>query len=382
MQRAITHLFSVLPVLLAVSISAVFAQTVDNDEAVRARISRAKALIAMRNHAGAIIELESVRRETDDEAAHSVANVLLMHCFLEQGDYSRAENFLLGLFDGLKSRKRGATTSYYAVAGQVVKSARGQAERYRSLGIAVADRDVPSEALSDLDRMRGLLENVIEQSKAVSKDRIEAASALALLEEGSAARALLARDEYDLNRWKQEVADAREGLAESRTVADNGVQDDSDAGPMATSTRTVVIPAVATQSGPSERVTLDVVKSEESGKAESIGKPVRPRVVGAPPAGSQVAAMPVDVGPLLDFASEKIQATYPSSAKSLKVTGMVRVELIVDENGKVSEVTNVSGPLQLQRAARDAALKWKFRPLKRDGTPVRMGGFLNFNFSL
>lgn len=383
MRRAFIHL-SLIFTLIAVSVSAVSAQTVDTGEGMRARISRAKAFIAIRNHVGAILELENLRRETDDPAVHNVANVLLMHCFLEQGDYKRAENFLLGLFDGIKSGKPGSAPNYYAVAGQLIKSAREQADRYKSLGIEVSDRSMPAEAWSALDKMRDLLEEVANQAKVIAKDKTETSSAFSLLEEVAAARSVLARDEYDSNRWKEAVADAREVETDSRSIIMNAVEDDAPVSTTVASTRTVVLPTVTSQSGPSERAPLDVVKADEPKKsAEPPAKPVRQRVVGAVASTTNgKTETPVAVGSLLDFASEKVQTIYPSSAKSLRVTGIVRVEMVVDEKGSVSEITRVTGPLQLHNAARDAALRWKFRPLVRDGAAVRMGGFLNFNFSL
>lgn len=383
MQRLfLKFLFAII--LLAGFGGAVNAQTSDSSEAMRARVSRAKALIAMRNHVGAIFELENLRRETDDATVHQVANVLLMHCYLEQGDYKRAESFLLGLFDGMKAKNAGAASSYYAVAGQVIKSARSQSERYKSLGLAVSDRGMPAEVWADLDKMRALLEELAEQAKALAKDRVETSSAFSLLEEATAARSALARDDYDANRWKEEVADAREMLADSRSVVVNVVEDDVPLPTTVASTRTVTIPTAVSLSGPAERGVLEVVKAEEAAAepARPTVKPIRQRVVGSGPAEARNSDTPVAVGSLIDFASEKVQAIYPSSAKSLRVTGIVRVEVLVDEKGSVSSVTKVTGPLQLQNAAKDAALRWKFRPVIREGVPARASGFINFNFSL
>ena len=382
MQRYIIHL-SFAIILIAGLCGSVGAQTFDSSDAMRARVSRAKALIAMRNHVGAIFELENLRRETNDPTVHQVANVLLMHCYLEQGEYKRAENFLLGLFDGMKAKKTGASASYYAVAGQVIKSARNQSDRYKSLGLAVSDRNMPAEAWTDLDKMRSLLEELAEQAKSIAKEKTETSSAFSLLEEATAARSALARDEYDSNRWKEEVADAREMLADSRSVVVNVVEDDVPVTTTVASTRTVTIPTISSQSGPADKEIIEVVKAEDAPIPVSpAAAPVRQRVVGGGSPEPKKSETTVAVGSLIDFASEKVQAIYPSAAKSLRVTGLVRVEVLLDEKGNVSSVTKVTGPLQLQNAARDAALKWKFRPVLRDGTPVRASGFINFNFSL
>ena len=64
------------------------------------------------------------------------------------------------------------------------------------------------------------------------------------------------------------------------------------------------------------------------------------------------------------------------------MTGVVKVDLVIDENGQVAEVQNTSGPPMLQRAASDAVKKWKFKPFTRGGQATKALGFVNFNFSL
>lgn len=91
---------------------------------------------------------------------------------------------------------------------------------------------------------------------------------------------------------------------------------------------------------------------------------------------------PLDVGPLIAYATKQPPPVYPSAARSIRVSGVVRVDLTVDENGEVADVQKSSGPALLQAAAKDAIRKWKFRPFVRDGQPVRAVGFVSFNFAL
>jgi lipopolysaccharide biosynthesis regulator YciM len=115
-------------------------------EVMRERISKAKAFIAVRNYNAAIYELENIRRETADPSVLSVSNVLLMNSFLEQGNYKRAQDFLTETYNAQKANKPDAAVNFTIVAGQVIKSARSQVERYRSLGLTVSDRTLPLEA--------------------------------------------------------------------------------------------------------------------------------------------------------------------------------------------------------------------------------------------
>jgi TonB family protein len=58
----------------------------------------------------------------------------------------------------------------------------------------------------------------------------------------------------------------------------------------------------------------------------------------------------------------RVSPVYPEIAKRLRITGAVRVEAVVDPEGKVSDVKTVSGNHMLSSAAEDAVRKWKFAP--------------------
>jgi len=194
-------------------------------EIMRDRISKAKAYIAVRNYSAANYELESIKRESGDPAVLSVVNVLLMNSYLDQGDYKRAQDFLNQAFSVQKTTAPNAAANYFAVAGQVVRGARTRVERYRALGLNPADRTLPLEAINDLENMRTTLELVVTQSKEISKDKAKTPDAMAMLEEATTSRSIIARDDYDARKWQNEVADAREDLASSRSVVLSAVTD-------------------------------------------------------------------------------------------------------------------------------------------------------------
>ena len=66
----------------------------------------------------------------------------------------------------------------------------------------------------------------------------------------------------------------------------------------------------------------------------------------------------------------------------MRASGVVKVEVAIDEEGNVTEIKSTSGPVLLQGSAKDAIKKWKFRPVMVDGQPVKATGFVSFNFSL
>jgi TonB family protein len=387
-------------------------------DVMRERITKAKAFIAVRNYNAAIYELENIRRETADPAVQGVTIVLLMNSYLEQGDFKRAQDFLTEFYNAQKTTKPNANQFYNAVAGQVIKGARSRAERYRGLGLSLTDRTLPLEAMNDLDRMRETLELVITQSKEIAKDSKKTAGAMVLVEEASSSRSILARDDYDARRWKDGVADAREDLANSRSVVVSAVNDsqaekpsgDLMAGNKKPDVNSPVTPPTdqaafqpvtdPRPSGTREREVKQVNLKPDAAKPsdDSTAKNEKPVFVpSSPPAvrteaktndvqpaktDGQKDGSPLDVGSLVAYATRQSPPIYPLVAKSTRTTGVVKVEVTVDEKGDVANVQKTSGPMMLQGAAKDAIRKWKFRPFVRDGQPVRATGFVSFNFAL
>ena len=358
---------------------------------MRDRISKAKAFIAVRNYNAAIFELENIRKETADTAVQGVVNVLLMNSYLEQGDYKRAQDFLNEYFAAQKTTKANASAFYTSIAGQVVKDAKNRVDRYRALGLSVTDKTLPLEALNDLDKMRETLEIVITQSKEIGKTPAKSSDALALLEEASKSRSIIARDDFDARRWKNEVADSREQMSSSRTVVTSAVTEMPNGDLVAANTN--MMPP------PSPVISQPVVETKPAVTREREVKPVV--ISSAPPTSSTkpkdepksvpnndavkpVAndGLPLDVGSLVPYATKQAPPVYPPAAKTTRTTGIVKVEFTVNEQGEVDKVQKTSGPSMLQGAARDAIKKWRFKPFTRDGQPVKANGFVSFNFAL
>ena len=61
-------------------------------------------------------------------------------------------------------------------------------------------------------------------------------------------------------------------------------------------------------------------------------------------------------------------------------TGVVIVQVLVDEQGSVVEAKAVSGPQNLQAAAVNAARLARFSPTLLMGEPVKVTGTLSYNF--
>lgn len=423
-------------------------------DVMRERISKAKAYLVVKNYTAAIYELENIKRETKDSTLNRVLNVLMIHTYLEQGDYKKAQDFLKEFHN---SKQADAAADYFAVAGQVVSVAKKQLERYQALGLSVSDRNLPLVASTDIEGMRNTLELVVEQSRELSKNKQSSANAYALLEETGVIRANLAKDDYDSKRWKDQVSDAREQMVGSRSVIVNAVNTKPVEKPAAETValddlkENIVeaktnnandiaklgdnIAALKPVTNNSKSASFDETKpvkkveqksdkpkpevrrenladenvvkeskipSEKETVAEkkNTTKPdsnVKEEETKNPNQSDEVSAKkviivtsdkktdtnePLSVGSLIAYATQKVNPVYPTTARSMRMTGVVKVEVMIDEDGEVAAVENTEGPAMLRRAAQDAVKKWKFKPFVRDGQPVRATGFVSFNFSL
>ncbi|MEO8573960.1 MAG: energy transducer TonB [Pyrinomonadaceae bacterium] len=72
--------------------------------------------------------------------------------------------------------------------------------------------------------------------------------------------------------------------------------------------------------------------------------------------------------------------TYPAAAQGEGASGAVTVQVLIDENGDVISASAVSGHPLLREVAVSAARSAKFSPTKLQGSPVKVSGFITYNF--
>ena len=77
-----------------------------------------------------------------------------------------------------------------------------------------------------------------------------------------------------------------------------------------------------------------------------------------------------------------ISPIYPSLAKSQHVAGDVKVDALIDANGRVTTMKIVSGPTLLHQAAMDALHQWKYQAATLDGKAVPMHLTVTLQFRL
>jgi TonB family protein len=331
---------------------------------------------------------------------------MLVSIYLEQPNYDRAKNLLTETFERNKNRRSGFETVYLPVAGQIIKNSYDQLERYKKLGFSLADPSLPAEAATDLDKWRKLLETVVEQSKQVSLDDKKTAESLAVLEQAAGARSALARDEYEAAQWRNTIDDTREMIANAQSKV-------TDVDPTLLEVQNVAsnvfASAVIERASTKEPVKLLGGASSSSTKSflsETDAPTAKKLIVNNSNLTAKNNEQPsnnavdkqltnikvatehskkinlLQVGSLVEMATRKSPPSYPSTARSARISGVVKVEVVVDETGSVKEVKVMEGPELLRRAAIDAIRRWKFKPMVKDGQPTAMSGFVNFNFTL
>ncbi len=168
-----------------------------------------------------------------------------------------------------------------------------------------------------------------------------------------------------------------------------------------TDVQEAVIPekTAAAQPVPTQPVTLTGVAEEEmplishgngnAANASAVKTPIQPilpmaakvndsatefKVAAAAPAQSRllVPATPIS----------QPSPSYPEIALRTRTSGSVVLDLQIDENGRVTKATPVSGPALLHQAAIAAALKWRYKPASIDGKNVPSQARVTMNFSL
>jgi TonB family protein len=102
----------------------------------------------------------------------------------------------------------------------------------------------------------------------------------------------------------------------------------------------------------------------------------------APPPAPKPLMRPLSGGVLNGKALSLPMPNYPEVARRLRITGLVQVDVIVDENGKVISAKVLSGPGSLRDVALQAALRARFSPTKLSGQSVKISGQINYNFTL
>jgi len=142
------------------------------------------------------------------------------------------------------------------------------------------------------------------------------------------------------------------------------------------------LPAVSANNTRSNAGASSVLSGANAASASTEGSPV---LVDSPPPpmnAPKPLLKPVSGGVLNGKAVDLPTPSYPDSARRMRTAGLVTVEVVVDETGKVISAQATSGPVILRDVSVQAAMKAKFSPTKLSGQPVKVTGIINYKFSL
>jgi TonB family protein len=103
----------------------------------------------------------------------------------------------------------------------------------------------------------------------------------------------------------------------------------------------------------------------------------------SPPAPRPTPKSSIVSGGILNGkAISKPAPVYPPIARAARAQGLVTVQVVVDESGRVISASAVSGHPLLQSAAVAAARQARFSPTLLSGQPVKVSGVITYNFVL
>jgi periplasmic protein TonB len=104
----------------------------------------------------------------------------------------------------------------------------------------------------------------------------------------------------------------------------------------------------------------------------------------APPPVSAEPAAPVRVGGAIRPPRRIVQVSpeYPAIARAARVTGVVILETVIAEDGRVRDVRVLLSVPLLDAAAMDAVRKWQFTPTLLNGVPVPVVMTVTVSFTL
>jgi protein TonB len=149
--------------------------------------------------------------------------------------------------------------------------------------------------------------------------------------------------------------------------------------------------SVPTEVGPPAGVFGDG-RPGSPGGAEGHGKPLVTDIGEPPP--SRVVVKPTPAPPptprqivvstsvLTGKAVHKPTPPYPAIAKAAGIQGVVTVQILVDEQGRVVSAKATSGNPLLTPAAQQAALQARFTPTLLNQQAVKVSGVITYNFTL
>lgn len=157
-------------------------------------------------------------------------------------------------------------------------------------------------------------------------------------------------------------------------------QPDAAAPSVEASTEPKPTPTPAPTATPSTSNTPAAAPEKRAG-ANTSPQPATSQTLTQQPTG-RAPKTPLSVGQLNAKALSLPKPLYPAMGKQMRIEGVVKVLVSVDESGKVTSARAESGHMMLRESAINAARQARFAPTLVSGQPVPVSGFIAYTFSL
>ena len=126
--------------------------------------------------------------------------------------------------------------------------------------------------------------------------------------------------------------------------------------------------------GPPATVSTDVPPRKPDARSKKI------EVCNTPDRPKPEVKTRMDIG-LCGKAINLPKPAYPEEAKKQKVSGVVRIEIVIDEEGDPIWAKAIEGHSLLQEASLKAACQSRYSPHKISGEAVKVNTVISYNFS-
>jgi TonB family protein len=102
----------------------------------------------------------------------------------------------------------------------------------------------------------------------------------------------------------------------------------------------------------------------------------------APPPASGVQRIRVGAAVQQSNLLRQVDPVYPALARQARIQGVVRFNVVIAQDGHVSNITLINGHPLLVPAAQEAVKQWTYRPTLLNGDPVEVATVIDVNFML
>jgi len=136
-----------------------------------------------------------------------------------------------------------------------------------------------------------------------------------------------------------------------------------------------------------EKMMEEGVSADRSATSNSKGLgPSPPMATPAPSAGGVSLAPPdrvrVSAGVTQGLLIHQVAPVYPQEARNSRIEGVVVLQAVIGKDGRIKDLTLLSGRKELASAAIAAVQQWRYKPYLLAGSPIEVQTTITVKFNL